>query len=70
MARDGKEMEQSLRDVINDRDLAGALASAGLETIRNRHTCAHRVDQLLSIYEDMRPAFIRQEPTCTPEVSL
>ena len=48
-ARDGAEMTRHLRDVIQDRALAASLAAAGLETVRSRHTCAHRVDELVSI---------------------
>jgi spore maturation protein CgeB len=48
-ARDGEEMTCLLRDVLHDRDLALSLARHGLETIAARHTCAHRVDQLLAI---------------------
>lgn len=46
VARDGAEMERHLRDVLNDPDLADALRQHGLQTIRDRHTCAHRVDEL------------------------
>jgi spore maturation protein CgeB len=56
MAQDSYDMEEQLRDVLNDSALAGSLASNGLETIRARHTCAHRVDELLRIYEGMKPA--------------
>ena len=49
-ARDGNQMEQHLRSVLNDRELAQSLATSGLETIRTRHTCSHRVDELLKIY--------------------
>jgi len=49
MARDGREMQRLLRDVLLDRELASALAASGRETIANRHTCAHRVDELLQI---------------------
>lgn len=55
VARNGLEMERHLRDVINDADLSRSLSSAGLETIRSRHTCAHRVAELLSIYESVQP---------------
>lgn len=48
-ARSGTEMERLLRDVIDDRELARSLVASGLETIRNHHTCGHRVDQLLNI---------------------
>lgn len=56
VAQNRLQMEQHLRDIINDADLARSLSAAGLETIRKRHTCAHRVDELLSIYESIRPA--------------
>jgi spore maturation protein CgeB len=49
LARDGAEMTRMLYDVTNDPALAQALATHGLETIRSRHTCAHRVDELLRI---------------------
>jgi spore maturation protein CgeB len=47
-------MCRALRDVLGDRALAQALAENGRETILARHTCAHRVDQLLSIVGHLR----------------
>jgi spore maturation protein CgeB len=35
--------------VLTDEDAAAELAANGLERIRERHTCAHRVDELLEI---------------------
>jgi spore maturation protein CgeB len=55
MAHNGKDMGKHLRDVLNNAELAQSLARSGLETIRSRHTCSHRVDQLLEIYFSMRP---------------
>lgn len=49
IARDGHEMTRLLRDLLSDPDLSASLAFSGLETIRTRHTCRHRVDELLSI---------------------
>ncbi len=49
VARDGREMRSHLRDVLHDEALAGSLRASGLKTIAARHTCAHRVDELLSI---------------------
>jgi spore maturation protein CgeB len=54
IARNGTEMQKHLRDVLNDPALAAALTRHGLETILARHTCAHRVDELLSIYGELR----------------
>src|SRR5690606_20408122 len=52
-ARDGAGMAAHLRAVLADPDLAQELARSGLETIRARHTCAHRVDQLLAICAEL-----------------
>ncbi|WP_117192053.1 CgeB family protein [Rhizobium terrae] len=49
MARNGEEMTRLLAEVLTDADLSNALIASGLETIRSRHTCRHRVDELLSI---------------------
>ncbi|MBB3236598.1 CgeB family protein [Phyllobacterium endophyticum] len=48
-ARDGQQMTRHLDDILNDDSLAAELAASGLETVRSRHTCRHRVDELLSI---------------------
>ena len=52
-ARPPEEMKTRLRAVLSDRDLARALVAHGLRTIRERHTCAHRVDELLSIVAEI-----------------
>jgi spore maturation protein CgeB len=49
VARDGAEMRRHLRAVLEEPGLARALADEGLATIRARHTCAHRVDELLDV---------------------
>jgi spore maturation protein CgeB len=48
------EMCQHLRALLNDGERARELAAHGLATIRQRHTCAHRVDQLMGIVEGLR----------------
>ncbi|MGG5886978.1 CgeB family protein [Falsiroseomonas sp. HC035] len=53
LARDGAEMQARLRDVLHDTALARSLAESGLATIRARHTCRHRVDELLGILEQL-----------------
>jgi spore maturation protein CgeB len=55
VARDGAEMKKQLRDVLNDAALARSLTEHGLRTILARHTCAHRVDELLAIYDEIAP---------------
>jgi spore maturation protein CgeB len=49
VARDGAEMTRTLRALRDDPALRAELVAAGLETIRARHTCAHRVDELLAV---------------------
>lgn len=56
MARDGEEMRRHLRSVLEDEDLAGQLACSGRERIESRHTCAHRVDELLEIRAEVASA--------------
>ena len=53
VARNGREMKRHLRDVLRDRELARSLAQHGLRTILARHTCAHRVDELLAIAREL-----------------
>lgn len=53
IAQNGAEMTQHLRTLMNDPKAAQALAARGLATIRARHTCAHRVEELLSIYQEL-----------------
>ena len=61
-AADGEEMTRRLRDVCEDADLRRALVESGLETIRARHTCAHRARELLDIAGRLRaPASMPQE---------
>jgi spore maturation protein CgeB len=54
IARSPEEMQRKLRDVISDEALAGELSDRGLRTIHQRHTCAHRVDELLQIVDSIR----------------
>lgn len=49
IAQDTGAVRRALHDVLHDRDYACALAEHGRRTILARHTCAHRVDELLAI---------------------
>jgi spore maturation protein CgeB len=53
VARTGAEMQDQIRRVLSDRALAAGLAERGVRTIRERHTCAHRVDELLAIHREL-----------------
>lgn len=52
VARDESEMERHLTAISNDPDLRRALVANGLAAIRDRHSCAHRVDQLLALLKN------------------
>jgi spore maturation protein CgeB len=64
VARDGEHMIACLRELLHDPARADALAASGLETILRRHTCRHRVEELLGIVAQVRGASV------TPALSL
>jgi spore maturation protein CgeB len=53
VAENGSHMQEHLRNVLSDPAAAAELARHGRETILARHTCAHRVEQLLGIYASL-----------------
>ncbi len=53
VARDGAEMRRLLADIVRDPGAARELAARGRRTILERHTCAHRVDELMAIYREL-----------------
>lgn len=60
MVENGEEMTEALRRIRDDADLRASLVASGLETIRARHTCGHRADELLTIVERLAaPAPVR-----------
>ena len=60
VAGDGATMRRHMRDVRHDPDLRAGLAACGLATIRARHTCGHRADELLGVVASLRaPGLVR-----------
>jgi spore maturation protein CgeB len=51
----GAAMTSLLSAVLSDDDMGAALAAAGLEAVLKRHTCRHRVHELLAIVEGLHP---------------
>jgi spore maturation protein CgeB len=49
VAEDGAAMRRHMRLILNEPEIGRALAEHGLRTVQARHSCAHRVDELLSI---------------------
>jgi spore maturation protein CgeB len=62
IARDGREMQRHLTALAHEPDLRAQLTASGLETILARHTCAHRVDELLVIAAQLAPAQHERQP--------
>lgn len=61
VAHDAGEMTACLTSLAADPQMRAAIAAEGLTTIRARHTCAHRVDELLAI--------LGQQPAPTPALT-
>ena len=55
VARTGEQMRDQMRVLHNDDDARRELAAHGRATILARHTCAHRVDDLLEIAAALAP---------------
>jgi len=53
VARNGDEMSQLIEKVLLEPALAANLTRNGLATIKRRHTCAHRIDELLNICTEL-----------------
>jgi spore maturation protein CgeB len=49
VARDEAEMTRHLTALRQDAGLRAALVASGLQRIRERHSCAHRMRELLAI---------------------
>jgi spore maturation protein CgeB len=60
VARDGAEMRRHLSLVLNEPDAAREVAGRGRQTILSRHTCSHRVDELMDIYHEIAGASRRR----------
>lgn len=55
-ASNGDQMKEILLTLLRDPDLAAAQTRTGLQTIAKRHTCRHRVIELLGIVNSLRGA--------------
>lgn len=53
VAHTGEEMKAHVNSLIHEPEYARALSEHGRRTILARHTCAHRVDELLAICEEL-----------------
>lgn len=70
IAHNGRQMKQHLHELLHDEARRDELAAEGLQTILSRHTCAHRVDELLAIYAELgAPANNASARNSSPQLS-
>jgi spore maturation protein CgeB len=65
VARNGAEVRAHLDAILRDPELAGSLAKRGRAAIEVRHSCAHRVDELLSICRALGRELCPAQPVAT-----
>ena len=53
MVDDSAGMQAAMQALLGNPELAKAQAAQGLATVRARHTCAHRADELTAICEEV-----------------
>jgi len=49
LAKNGSEMTEVLKELLEDDDARRQIATSGLQTIMQHHTCMHRAEQLMGI---------------------
>ncbi|ASQ44767.1 CgeB family protein [Legionella clemsonensis] len=52
-ANNGQEMKEHLEQLLNNEELSEKLAKHGRQTILQRHTCSHRVNELETILAEL-----------------
>jgi hypothetical protein len=65
-------MRDALRSLLEDEAMAAEIAAHGRRTILARHTCAHRVDQLLAVYREAGgpvPTAVDEDAAPEPEAA-
>lgn len=62
VARDGEAMKKQMAALRDDAELRAEIGRSGFECIRARHTCAHRVDELLGIIRSLQKPPARSAP--------
>jgi len=64
---DSKAMIAALRHLLGDQQARQQLSESGFESVRARHTCAHRAEQLTEVCHELgRPAVARSPATSLP----
>lgn len=63
VAHNAAEMRRLLRAVLNDKQMANELSQNGRKAILRRHTCSHRVNELMDIFAELEG--LHQEEAAT-----
>ncbi len=50
---DGQSMAKAIERLLRDEGARRQIAANGLETVRSRHTCARRAQQLVEIFDEL-----------------
>ncbi|MFL6199873.1 MAG: glycosyltransferase [Thermoanaerobaculia bacterium] len=58
VAQNSEEMKRHLRGLLSDPEMAAEIARSGRERVLDRHTCAHRVDELFAIDHQLAGASV------------
>jgi spore maturation protein CgeB len=70
MVHSRREMEEAMATILHDRKFARTLADQGRAAILRRHTCAHRIDELIGICRELRLSrFAEHRPRKEPAVT-
>jgi spore maturation protein CgeB len=67
---DSKAMVAELRHLLRDEQARQQLVANGLETVRHRHTCRHRAEQLLEICHELESAHAVRRTVSPGEVAV
>ncbi|MFP4292058.1 MAG: glycosyltransferase [Cyclobacteriaceae bacterium] len=53
MVKDGTEMREAMQEVLGNEELREQMIARGIQTIQQRHSCRHRADELIAIYQEL-----------------
>lgn len=60
MVKSGNDMGYRIAEVLKSAQLAQSLSNNGYQTILNKHTCAHRVDELEAILNQIESPLVNK----------
>lgn len=70
MVADGEEMQRAMYELLAHPEKGDLIRRNGRETVLDRHTCAHRVDELVAIAESLETELETAPPMTTTDYEL